>query len=288
MSSARAAPGGGRVAAVQGWLAGKADTRIGRLASQWFRRYFEASRNSASAATVYSALSVFPVAMVAIAFFNWSGGDTNAFADRLIDHLRLSGQTADLVRETFGTASSNALAATIAAVAGFLLWGLGIGQIVQNLYARLWRIEVGSAADQALFALWFFVVCGLVAFMAVGAEQLRAAGLLVLVPAWFAGSMLFWLWTPRFLLHGRIGLRALMPGALLATGVLGGTVLTAPFWVASTLNAQGQAFGSFGIALAVLAYSFIVITIALVCATFSPVWAEWREAERLRHDGAPQ
>jgi hypothetical protein len=31
-----------------------------------------------------------------------------------------------------------------------------------------------------------------------------------------------------------------------------------------------------------LAYAFILVTIALVCAVFSPVWADWREAERLR------
>jgi membrane protein len=276
--------GGGRIAAVQGWLRSRADTGLGRLAFGWFQRYFEASRNSGSAATIYSALSVFPTAMVAIAYFHWSGGDTNAFADRIIDHLRLDGQTADLVREMFGTAASNALAATIAAVLGFLLWGLGIGQIVQSLYARAWRIEVGSAADQWLFAVWFFVVSVALALVAVLAEQLRGAGLLVLVPVWLVGSTLFWLWTPRFLLHGRIGMRALMPGALLATGVIGGAFVTAPLWIASTLNAQGRAFGSFGIALGVLAYAFIMITMSLVCAVFSPVWAEWREAEKRRRD----
>jgi membrane protein len=274
----------GRVAAVQGWFRRRADTRLGRLALSWFQRYFEASRNSGSAATIYSALSVFPTAMVAIAYFDWSGGDTNAFADRLISHLRLTGQTAELVHEMFGTAASNALAATIAAVVGFLIWGLGIGQIVQNVYARAWRIEVGSAADQWMFAVWFFVVSGALALVAVCAEQLRSAGLLLLVLIWVFGSTLFWLWTPRFLLHRRIGLRSLLPGALLATGVLGGALATSPFWISSTLNAQGRAFGSFGIALGVLAYAFIVITIALVCAVFSPVWIERRQAESLPHD----
>jgi membrane protein len=274
----------GRVAAVQGWFRRRADTSLGRLALSWFQRYFESSRNSGSAATIYSALSVFPTALVAIAYFDWSGGDTNAFANRLIDHLRLTGQIADLVREMFGTAASNALAATLAAVIGFLIWGLGIGQIVQSVYARAWRIEVGSAADQWMFAVWFFVVSGALALVAVCAEQLRSAGLLLLLLVWVVGSTLFWLWTPRFLLHKRIGLRPLLPGALLATGVLGGALATSPLWISSTLNAQGRAFGSFGIALAVLAYAFIMVTISLVCAVFSPVWIEWRQAEKQRQD----
>jgi uncharacterized membrane protein len=207
------------------------------------------------------------------------GADTTAVADRLITHLRLDGQTADLVRETFGTAASNALAATIAAVVGFLFWGMGIGQIVQNLYARAWRIEVSSAAaDQWLFAIWFFVLSGLLALVGASADRLHAAGLILLVPIWIVGSTLFWLWTPRFLLRGRLGLRAVLPDALLSTGVIGEAFATAPLWIGPTLNAQGRAFGSFGIALAVLACAFIMITMSLVCAVFAPVWADWRQA----------
>jgi hypothetical protein len=259
------------------------------LALAWFQRYFEASRNSGSAATIYSLLSVFPTAMAAIAYFHWSGGDSTAVADRLINHLRLDGQTADLVRETFGTAASNALAATLAAVIGFLFWGIGIGQIVQNLYVRAWRIDFRtSAADQGLFAVWFFVMSGLVALVVVSADRLRAAGLVLLVPIWIVASTVFWLWTPRFLLRSRLGLRAVLPGALLSTGVIGGAFATAPLWIGPTLNAQGRAFGSFGIALAVLAYAFIMITMSLVCVVFAPVWKEWRQAEKQRDDtGSP-
>ena len=117
----------------------------------------------------------------------------------------------------FGSASANPLAATITVVISFLLWGIGIGQIYQDVYARAWRIKVGSVADQGLFAIFFFVFTGAVALVVVSAGQLRAAGWLVLLPAWLIGSTVFWLWVPRFLLHRKIGLRALLPGALLAT-----------------------------------------------------------------------
>ena len=66
--------------AVQHWLRGRADTRVGRLTLQWFRAYFAASRNSGCAVTVYSTLSVLPAALVAVALFHSSGSDTNAFA----------------------------------------------------------------------------------------------------------------------------------------------------------------------------------------------------------------
>jgi membrane protein len=286
MGNAETAAPHRRVKAVQGWLSGRADTRLGRLALQWFRAYFAASRNSGCAATVYSSLSVLPAALVAVAYLHSSGSDTNAFAQRLITHLKLTGSTASLVQDTFGSASSNALAATITVVVSFLIWGIGIGQIYQEVYARAWRIKVGSAADQGLFAIFFFVLTGAIAVAVVSAGELRNTGWFVVLPVWIVGSTVFWLWVPRFLLHRKIGLRALLPGALLATLVLGGATATAPFFVAAPLNANGKAFGSFGVVVTMIGYVFIMITMSLVCAVFSPVWASWRQSEKQRHDSA--
>ena len=214
--------GGSRLAAARDWLQGRTDTSLGRLALLWFRRYFEASRNSGAAATTYITLSVLPTALVIVAVFNLARGDENAFADRLISHMNLGGSTASVVQDLFGTTANNVLAASVTIVIGFLLWGLSIGQQYQDVYARAWRIHAGTAADQLRFTIWFFVFSGLIALMTVSAAGLRAAGWLALLPAWIAGSMVFWLWTPRFLLHRQISLRSLLPGALLATFVVGG------------------------------------------------------------------
>src|SRR5213078_3486811 len=73
-----------RVTVVLDWLRARTDTALGRLALQWFRAYFEASRNSGCAATVYSSLSVFPAALVGIALFYPTTRDSNAFAERLV------------------------------------------------------------------------------------------------------------------------------------------------------------------------------------------------------------
>ena len=90
---------------------------------------------------------------------------------------------------------------------------------------------------------------------------------------------MFWLWTPRFLLHREVSLRALLPGALLATFVISGTVATSPLWIGPTLNQDAKAFGAFGVVLALFAYILIGTTISMVCAIFAPVWAEWRRGE---------
>jgi hypothetical protein len=274
--------GGNRLSAARDWLSDRADKSLARLALLWFRRYLEASRNSGAAAATYVTLSVFPTALVIIAVFNLATGNENAFAERLISHMNLDGPTASLVSDLFGTTSNNLLAASFTIVIGFLIWGLSIGQLYQDVYARSWGIHVGTAADQVLFAIWFFVFSGVIALVAVFASELRAAGLLALLPVWIAGSILFWLWTPGFLLHREISRWSLLPGALMATFGVGGAIFTAPLWIGPTLNQNAKAFGSFGVMLGLFAYFLILITISMACAVFAPVWAEWRKAEQER------
>jgi len=275
--------GGSRLSAVVGWLRGRTDTSIGRLTLLWFRRYFEASRNSGAAAAGYITISVLPTALVFIGILNLATGDENAFADHVIRHMRLDGATASIVHDLFGTTANNVAAASVAVVIGFLIWGISIGQLYQDVYARAWRIHVGSAADQLRYTIWFFLLSGILAVMFGSASELRASGWLLALPIWIGGSIVFWLWTPRYLLHREISIRALLPGALLATFVLSGTIATSPLWIGPTINQNASAFGSFGAVIAMFAYILIGTTISMVCAVFAPVWAEWRQGEKTRN-----
>jgi membrane protein len=279
---------GTRVQRLLGWLRERSDRPLGRLALQWFRAYFAASRNSGCAISMYSSLSVLPAALVFVAVLYVPGGDANVFARHLVNHLNLTGDTAKLVQDTFGSASSNAVAATLTMVVTFLLWGVGIGQLYQDVYARAWDIKVGSAADQGLYAIFFFVFAFALALVLVAQAELGDTGRwAVLVPVWIIGSLVFWLGVPHVLLHRKVSLRALLPGALLATLVLGGTAATSPLFLSATFTANGKAFGSFGIVLTVIGYFFVMITLSLVCAVFSPVWFAWREAEKRRGESSP-
>jgi uncharacterized BrkB/YihY/UPF0761 family membrane protein len=93
-------------------------------------------------------------------------------------------------------------------------------------------------------------------------------------------STAFWLWTPHYLLHRRIALRPLLPGALLASIAIGGATATSPFFLGPSLNSDGTHFGSFGVVLALIAWGYTLTTMSLACAVFSPVWAEWRASQK--------
>ena len=273
---------GTRVGNIRDWLSRQTDSWVGRLAFLWFRRYMEASKNYGAATSAYFMLSVIPTALVAIAFFDQSGGDTNALAQRLISHMHLTGSTADIVRQTFGTTANNAVAATVAVVISFLFWGIGIGQYYRDIYARAWRVETAQASDQALFTIWYFVTCGLLGLMFVATTETSSSHRALWIPVWFAAATLYWIWTPFFLLHRKVPAKKLLPGALLGAFVLGGTIGTSPLWMGPTLNQNAKAFGSFGVVLAIIAFVLIAITLSMVCAVFGPVWEEFRQTEKDR------
>jgi membrane protein len=278
------APPRSRLSGVRKWLSHRGNTSVARLALLWFRRYFEASRNSGAAASAYVTLSVLPVALIIIGLFNLTSENENAFADRLIRHMRLDGETARIVSDLFGTTSSNLLAASIAGAIGFLVWGLTVGQLYQDLYARAWGVQVNAATNQLKFVIFFFVLSGVLAALCGSASELRSAGWAVVILVWIVGSLIFWLFTPRFLLHRKVAIRSLLPGAALATFVLGGTLATSPLWIGPGLNENASAFGSFGVFFGIFGYILIVITLSMVCAVFAPVWAEWRQGERERKE----
>jgi membrane protein len=273
---------GTRVGRIRHWLGRQTDSWVGRLSFLWFRRYMQASKNSGAATTSYFMLSVVPTALVAIAFFDKAGGDTNVLAERLITRMHLNGTVADIVRQTFGTTADNALAATVAVVISFLFWGIGIGQLYRDVYNRAWRVETGQASDQVLFTIWYFVTCGFLGCMFVVTTQTASSDRALFIPLWLAGAVIYWLWTPRFLLHGKVPTRKLLPGALLGAFVIGGTVGTAPLWMGPTLNQNAKAFGSFGVVLTLIAFVLIAITISMACAVFAPVWEEFRQVEKER------
>lgn len=251
--------------------------RLGSLALGCLRRYAESSRNSGAALVLNVFLSVVPALLAVYALAGVSGGDDPSIAQHLIDHLNLHGTTAALVSRTFGSVSGNAGAASVIGLASFFVFGLGVGKILQDVYALAWHVEAGSALDQWRFGLWFVVATTLLGFQVSEETFVSSLGWELLVPIWLVVLAGFWLWTPWFLLHRKIGVRRLLPGAVIVAVAYTITTSISEFLVGDWINENGHFFGSFGVALALLTWGQVLAGIWLGCAVFSPVFAEWRE-----------
>ena len=257
-----------------------ANGRAGSFALGCVLRYAESSRNSVSALVVNMFLSVVPALLAVYAVAGLSIHSENALARHLIYHLHLHDPTVALVARTFGSAASNAAAASVFGLATFLVFGLPVGKILQDFYARSWRIRVGSPADQWRFALWFVVVTVLMGLQVSEESFVSVTGDILYWPVWFVAFLAFALWTPWFLLHGRIVLRQLFLGALIVAASSAAAVAISQFLLGAWVNDNGRWFGAFGVALALLMWAQVLGTIWLVGAVISPVYLAWREGWR--------
>src|SRR5450631_2076193 len=176
----------------------------------------------------------------------------------------------------FGTVASNAAAASLIGLLTFLIFGLPVGQVVQDGYARAWRVDAGSLSDQWRFAVWFVVSTGLMGLRVSEEALVSSLGLELLLPVWLGVLVGFWLWTPWFLLHGQIALRRLLPGAVLLAVAYTVAMAASEFLVGRWVNENGRLFGSFGVAVALLTWGQVLGGIWLSCTIFPPVYAEWR------------
>ena len=113
-----------------------------------------------------------------------------------------------------------------------------------------------------------------------------SVGWVLASPLGFVVLVAFWLWTPWLLLHGRIRLRLLLPGAVLAAVAYMAAVTVSEFVLGYWITDNGRFFGSFGVVLALVAWAQVVAGIWLAGAVFSPVYAQWR-AGWARHGASP-
>ena len=253
-----------------------ANGRLGSLALGFLRRYGDSSENSASALTLEVFLSLVPALLAVYAIADLSRVKDNVLARHLINHLHLNGETAAIVREEFGTVAHNAAAASILGLGGFLVFGLAIGELLSEFYARAWRVEVGSLKDKWRFAVWFVVALILMGLQVSEEDVVKSLDWVLLIPVWLIVLVVFWLWTPWFLLHRQIEFGQLLPGAVLVAVTYTVAMTVSQFFVGDWINTDGHHFGAFGVALALLTWGQVMGGLALGCAAFSPAYVEWR------------
>ena len=258
--------------------------RLGSLALGWLRRYAESSEYSAAALVLGTFLSMVPALLAVYALAGLSAGSGNGIAQHLVYRLDIHQPAIALVVSAFGSEASNAAAASVVGLLGFLVFGLGLGKIVQDVYARAWRIRAGSPADRWRFAIWFIVSTALLGLQVTEESAVSSLGWVLVTPIGFAVLVAFWLWTPWFLLHGQIRLARLLPGALLVAAAYMGAATVSEFLVGYWVTDNVRLFGSFGIVLALLAWGQVLAGIWFACGIFSPVYEEWRDG--WKRDGA--
>lgn len=232
----------------------------------------------ASTITLSTFVSLFPLLLVVTAVIGFvAAGDTDV-AGNVISDLGLSGEAAQTVRDAVSAAEESRRAASIIGLVGLLWSGLGLVAALQYALDSVWQVKGRGLKDKLFGVAWLtgagllflasFLLTALIGYVPVLAPLNLLVGLAL-------GVGLF-LWTLHVLCNRDVGIRPLLPGAIL--GAVGFEILKAvgSFFVPRLVQSSSALYGSIGTVFAILAWLFFFGRLIVLSSVLNVVLWERR------------
>jgi membrane protein len=261
------------------WLENQEPASRQGVVISWYRRYAASDGQLyAMILTAYVFVTLLPVAIVMESYLY---SDSAALSAHLVKRLSLTGSPATFLTQVISGSASNKLGTAVIAIANVMLVGLGFGRVLQLAHARSWGLDAkrGVVTDQLRYAASLFVLLALLLGFLAQTKLLEGDPSWIawaLTPLWIAGIVGYLVWLPRLLLHNRVSVRDVLPGALLATAGLVGMRIISSFLLVRWLVWYSKYYGGFGIVMALFFWLLIAMTILVIAAALSPAVAERR------------
>jgi membrane protein len=213
----------------------------------------------ASAITLSSFLSLFPLLLVGIAVIGFFSSGDPTLARDTVKFLGLSGSSdaATIVTDAIDTAEQSRAAASIVGVVGLLWTGLGLVAALQYVFDTVWQVTGRGMKDKLIALVWlvggallFATTFAVTSFIAALPGFLAPINLVVGVGLSFA----LFLWTMKVLPHHDIGWRPLVPGAMVGAVGLEILKVVGGIYVPRAVSSSSAMYGSIGVVFAILAW----------------------------------
>jgi membrane protein len=211
----------------------------------------------AAAITLSSFLSIFPLLLVAIGVLGFFSRGVSDLPGKFIEQLGLTGRAADTLTSAIETAERSRKTASVVGLGGLLLSGLSLVNALQTAFDSAWQVS-GRGLKDKLYGLGWLLGASLILMgsFAVTAFLRSLPGPvtpLVLAATLFVDAAL-WLWTFKVLTNRQVGLKPLLPGAVL--GAVGLEVLktVGGIYVPGAVASSSALYGTLGVVFAILAW----------------------------------
>ncbi len=249
----------------------------------WVRRYQAADGQLyAVLLAAYFFLTVIPLVLLESSYIY---NDPHALSHRIEHRLGLEGATSQLLDSVLAGASGHKLSAALIAAVDLFFFGLGLGRVLQLVHARSWGLDLRKTvvADQVRYvevlgALFVMTVLFVFQTRALQGDPSWIGWALDL--GWVAVVLGFFVWAPWLLLHRRVPVRAVVPGAVFTLLALVGLRLISGLLLKHWLEWYSKTYGALGIVMAIFFWIIILGTVLVLAAALSPALAARRDALR--------
>ncbi len=224
------------------------------------KRYGELNGNfMASAVTLSSFISIFPLLLFAAAILGFFVAGSPDLGKSVVEELGLSGDAAKAVQDTMDVARDSRRTASIIGVVGLLWSGLSLVSALQYAINTSWQVTGHGWKDKLKGLAWL----GGASVLFIGTVGVGAALNFLDLPGWLwpvpiviglALNLALWLWTMKALSNRDVGWKSLVPGA--AVGAIGFEVLklVGSVLVPRMVASSSALYGSLGVVFALLAW----------------------------------
>lgn len=249
------------------------------------RRFSELHGNQLAAAVALKIfLTLFPLILVAIAAVGFVSAGSDDVAERIVENLGLSGDAADTVTNSVETAERSRRAASVIGLAGLVWTSLGVAGSLAYAYNTAWQVQGRGIRDRAIGLAWLAglgVLLG-ASFLATGAiEWLGAAVAPLLVLSGVTLDTSVFLWMSWMLPNRRVGLRPLVPAAIVGGVVLELLTIAGTLIVPRLVANSSALYGTLGVVLAVLVWLLILGRLVVYVAVIEVVG--WERRRGMQH-----
>ncbi|MGK5172257.1 YhjD/YihY/BrkB family envelope integrity protein [Geodermatophilus sp. CPCC 205761] len=207
-------------------------------------------------ALVFSALGMvlFVPAMITLATVLPLGSD-HGLADRMAHHMALSAEARASVRELFATddtvrTATSALGTVVTVLAAYA-WPAEL----QRFYAAVWELPDLGWRHLWRPLVWLGSLLAVLATVAaVGSLAGGVAGALLTAVLCSPLVVLWVWWMQRFLLAGRVGWAALLPGALVTAGGLAAVSVATSVYLSRAVVFNAERYGPIGVVFVLMSW----------------------------------
>ena len=208
----------------------------------------------------------------------------NSLANSIVHHLNLNAPTSRLLHGVLGEGRSHELGSALFAIVGALIFGLGLGRVLQLVHARAWQLPLPTRQlDQALYAGVLIGLYGMLLLLLVQLTELAGSPAWVqrvLSLGWVGLLVAFFVWAPWLLTRKQVSKRDLLPGAILTAVGLVALMLISRYVMQFWVDLYARDYGGLGVVLAIYFWIALGSAIIVWAASLSPALAARRDLRR--------